>query len=82
MTNNFASQTFNVVVPDLELAISGVAATNPINGEDTTSYIPNTNYTVSGTVRNVGEVMTQAGVYIPVVAQLRKRSGEIILVIF
>jgi hypothetical protein len=76
MTNNFASQTFNVVVPDLELEVSGVAATNPINGEDTTNYIPNTNYTVTGTVRNVGEVMTQAGVYIPVVAQLRKRSGN------
>ena len=76
MTNNFVKQTFKVVVPDLEIAVDGVAATNPINGQDTTNYIPNTNYTVTGTVTNVGEVMTQAGVYIPVVAQLRKRSGN------
>ena len=76
MSNNFASQSFSVVVPDLELSVNGVAAINPINGEPTSTYIPNTNYLVTGSVTNVGEVMTQAGVYAPVVAQLRKRSGD------
>ena len=76
MSNNFASRQFSVVVPDLALTVNGVAAINPINGEPTTTYIPSTNYLVTGSVANVGEVMTQAGVYAPVVAQLRKRSGD------
>ncbi|HAF58851.1 MAG TPA: hypothetical protein DCL00_04605 [Opitutae bacterium] len=77
MADNIAQQTFSVLMPDLDLSISGVTATDPLTGLQTTNFVPNTNYSVTGTVTNIGEVMTQPAVRTSVVAQLRRMTlGE------
>jgi hypothetical protein len=72
MTDNLVEQSFNVLLPDLSMSISNVTATDPLTGQETVNFVPNTNYTVSGTVSNIGEVMTQPSVHVSVVAQLRR----------
>ena len=72
MADNIAQQTFSVLMPDLDLSVSGVTATDPLTGLQTTNFVPNTNYSVAGTVTNIGEVMTQPSVHTSVVAQLRR----------
>ena len=72
MADNIAQQSFSVLMPDLDLSVSGVTATDPLTGLQTTNFVPNTNYSVTGTVTNIGEVMTQPSVHTSVVAQLRR----------
>ena len=80
MTNNFASQSLQVIVPDLVLSQSSLFldAVNPITGNYENSYIPNTNFRIRGIVENQSDARTQAYVHAAVVAQLRKRSGSYI----
>ena len=72
MADNIAQQSFSVLMPDLDLTVNGVTATDPLTGQETTNFVPNTNYSVSGTVTNIGQVMTQPSVHTSVVAQLRR----------
>ena len=70
--DNLAEHSFSIQLPDLGVSISNVTSTDPLTGAETTNFVPNTNYTVSGTVTNTGEVMTQPSVRTAVVAQLRR----------
>ncbi|MDB3958773.1 Ig-like domain-containing protein [Opitutales bacterium] len=70
--DNLAEHSFSIQLPDLDVSISNVTSTDPLTGAETTNFVPNTNYTVSGTVTNTGEVMTQPSVRTAVVAQLRR----------
>ena len=70
--DNLAEHNFSIQLPDLDVSISNVTSTDPLTGAETTNFVPNTNYTVSGTVTNTGEVMTQPSVRTAVVAQLRR----------
>ena len=70
--DNLAEHSFSIKLPDLDISISNVTSTDPLTGAETTNFVPNTNYTVSGTVTNTGEVMTQPSVRTAVVAQLRR----------
>ena len=54
------------------MVVNEITATDPVNGQQTTNYVPNTNYSVTGVISNVGEVITQPSVHVSVVAQLRK----------
>jgi len=72
MSDNISSEQVKVLMPDLDLSIDSVTATDPITGEQTETFVPNTNYSVSGSIANIGQVMTQPSVHTQVVAQLRK----------
>ncbi|MDG1132640.1 MAG: hypothetical protein P8N21_08105, partial [Opitutales bacterium] len=72
LTDNLAEHSFSIKLPDLDVSITNVTSTDPLTGAETTNFVPNTNYTVSGTVTNTGEVMTQPSVRTTVVAQLRR----------
>ena len=62
-------------VPDLAVVAETVSAVGPISGLESDDFVPNTNYTVSGSITNLSNVPTQPGIYIPVTAQL-VRVGE------
>jgi len=72
MTNNLINQSFNLLIPDLQNVVTEVTSTDPIDGSQTTRYTPNTNYTVSGTITNLGSVITQPSVHVAVTARLHK----------
>ncbi len=72
LSQNQVSQELSLILPDLTVDIDTVTATNPITGEQTTDFVPNTNYRVRGKVSNVGGTMTQPGVYFHLVAHLIK----------
>ena len=72
LSDNLAEVEFAILLPDLDLSIDGVTATDPLSGLQSENFVPNTNYTVKGTISNMGEVMTQPSVRTSVVARLRK----------
>ena len=74
--NNAAKILLNLDVPDLEVSITSVSAVSPLEGGLSNDYVPNTNYVVKGTVTNLGNVMTQPGIYIPVTAKLFQSGGS------
>ena len=71
-SDNNVTHEFDLFLPDLSLSIDGVTATDPLTGSQTDNFVPNTNYTVKGTLSNVGQVMTQPSVKTSIVAQLRR----------
>jgi len=71
-SNNLVTENFTLIFPDLTIQLEGVTSTNPITGEQTTNFISNTNYRATGQVTNIGNCMTQPGVYIQVIASLVK----------
>ena len=73
--NDTATIAFGLDVPDLQVSAETVGAVEPLSGEESDNFVPITNYTVSGTITNYGNVPTQPGIYIPVTAQLI-RVGE------
>jgi len=73
--NDTATISFGLDVPDLRTSIETVSAVEPLSGAESDNYVPNTNYTVSGSITNFGNVTTQPGIYIPVSAKLI-RIGE------
>jgi len=73
--NDIATISFGLDVPDLRVSAETVSAVGPISGAESDDFVPNTNYTVSGSVTNFSNVPTQPGIYIPVTAQL-VRVGE------
>ena len=70
LSNNTIVRNFTIVVPDLVPTINSISAVDPITGDQTVDYVPNTNYQVSGTITNIGQVSTQPGVYVPVQARI------------
>ena len=75
INNDSASISFGLDVPDLRVSADTVSAVEPLSGQESDNFVPNTNYTVSGSITNFGNVPTQPGIYIPVTAQLI-RVGE------
>ncbi len=69
-TNNTVERKVRVLMPDLALSNLQVRAVDPKTGLLSSNFVTNTNYSVSGTIENVGEVMTQHGIYASVVAEL------------
>jgi hypothetical protein len=78
LSDNIIERKFTIVVPDLVPTIESISAVDPLSGELSTAYVPNTNYQVSGRVTNVGQVSTQPGVYIPVQARLLSENGSVL----
>jgi len=72
LSDNLVEEEFPILLPDLDLSIDGVTATDPLSGSQSENFVPNTNYTVKGTVYNKGDVMTQPSVRTSIVARLRK----------
>jgi len=68
MENNAVSHSLSVQMPNLQISIDGVSAIDPITGTETLEFVPNTNYTVRGTITNTGVVMTQPNVLFAVEA--------------
>jgi hypothetical protein len=75
--NNIVESNFTLAIPDLEATITNVFAVDPQSGELSSNYVPGTNYSVTGVVRNVGEATTQSGVSIPVRARINGASGTL-----
>ena len=75
VTNNLVESNFTVAIPNLQISVDDVFAVDPKNGELNSNYVPGTNYTVHGVVRNIGEAATQSGVSIPVRARISSASG-------
>jgi hypothetical protein len=73
--NNVVTKELIVEMPNLVLEIDSVTATDPISGQESLEFVPNTNYTVMGSVTNTGNVMTQPGVFMEVVAELVRSGG-------
>ena len=46
LDNNLIEQPLTVVLPDLSASITSVTAVDPLTGQETTNYVPNTNYKV------------------------------------
>ena len=76
LANNQVEHLLKVQMPDLEVSINSFTATDPISGQQTQDYVPNTNYTISGTVTNIGNAPTQPNVFMEVRAELVPVSGE------
>ena len=57
--NNTATIAFGLDVPDLRVSAETVSAVEPLSGAESDNFVPNTNYTVSGTITNYGNVPTQ-----------------------
>ena len=70
LSNNLVTRSVRLLLPDLELSVENVAAIDPLTGASTTSFIPNTNYSVTGTITNIGQVMTQPSIQTTVIAKL------------
>ena len=75
LENNVVTKELIVEMPNLALEIDSVTATDPISGQETLEYVPNTNYTITGSVTNTGNVMTQPAVFMEVVAELVRAGG-------
>ena len=75
LDNNLVEQPLTVVLPDLSASITSVTAVDPLTGQETTNYVPNTNYKVKGTITNVGLAPTQPNVFLPVRAELRRLNA-------
>jgi len=73
--NNSFTHPIKVELPNLELNIDSISAIDPLTGQETADFVPNTNYKVSGTVTNIGNVMTQPGLFMAVVAELLPAGG-------
>ncbi|MFL2913993.1 MAG: hypothetical protein ACJZ64_05070 [Opitutales bacterium] len=77
-TNNSVSHSFTLIVPDLEVPANSITlqAKDPLTGELITlnpnngEVLPGMQIQVSGTINNIGAVMTQPGVRFPVDARL------------
>jgi hypothetical protein len=74
--NDRATISFGLDVPDLRPVVDNVSAVEPLSGLESDNFVSNTNYTVSGSVTNLGIVSTQPGIYIPVTANLVRVGGN------
>ena len=72
IANNFISHSFTLRVPDLEVPADSVTllAVDPITGDLTNNILPNSQIQVSGSITNIGSVMTQPGARFTVDARL------------
>jgi len=73
--NNNVESNFTVIIPNLQTTITDVFAVDPQSGELSANYVPGTNYTLQGVVRNVSGATTQSGVSIPIRARINSSSG-------
>ena len=70
LDNNVVEQSFLLHLPDLQADIISISAIDPISGQSTSNFVPNTNYSVTGKITNVGLAPPQPNVALPVIASL------------
>jgi len=71
--NNIVEHNVSLRLPDVSVQSLAVDVVDPITGElnsNAEEFVPGTNYTVRGTIQNVGIVMTQANVFMELRADL------------
>ena len=71
--NNTIEHHISLRLPDVAVNPLTVSVVDPTNGElndNPEEFVPGTNYSVSGTIQNVGVVMTQANVLMELRAEL------------
>ena len=78
-SSNQVTHSFEVIIPDLEVTNNlTISATDPSNGSQSGTFLPNAEVTVSGSVQNIGAVTTQQSIFFPLVARLKNGVGNVV----